>query len=257
MLPHTSGPLVTAAGLAGLLFSEWAGSYLGVWVFKPLASLGFLLTASPALAPSSEAHKHAPSSAASKSGPSHTTPSSNPFSTPAAPSPRAVFNRSIFASLALCALGDVLLIPSRHSSLFFQAGLFAFLLGHVGFGAAFIQRDLEPRTTLLAGVAQAAFAGITWRWLAPALPQADRVPVGLYTVVLSAMGALAIGGAGGWRGKEGAKRWIQIAGAVLFELSDLCVARQQFVAQTFANPALGLPLYYLATTLLATLVWPW
>ncbi|BEJ11599.1 hypothetical protein CspHIS471_0200590 [Cutaneotrichosporon sp. HIS471] len=242
MIPYTAGPVVTAIGLAGLLYSEWVGSYLGVWIFKPLASAGFLLTASPALAPSKP---HTPSP----------DPSSKPdsFSTPP-PSPRSVFNRSIFGSLIFCALGDVLLIPSRHSELFFQAGLFAFLLGHIGFGASFIQRDLSPKVTLLSGAAQTIFASIVWRWLSPSLPTADRIPVALYTVVLAAMGALAIGGAGGWG--KGKKRWIQIAGAVLFELSDLCVARQQFVAQSFGNPAIGLPLYYLSTTLLATLVWP-
>jgi uncharacterized membrane protein YhhN len=253
MLPYTAGPLVTAAGLAGLLLSEWAGSYLGVWIFKPLASAGFLLTASPALAPATRAHSHSPSD----SKPSKPTSDANPFATPPAPSPRGVFDRSVLASLVLCGLGDVLLIPSRHSPLFFQLGLFAFLLGHVGFGASFIQRDMDPTSTLLAGVAQTAFAAGAWAWIAPSLPAADRIPVALYTTVISAMGALAIGGAGGWRGKEGRKKWIQILGAVLFEISDLCVARQQFVTRSFVNPAIGLPLYYLATTLLATLVWPW
>ncbi|GMK56277.1 hypothetical protein CspeluHIS016_0301170 [Cutaneotrichosporon spelunceum] len=251
MIPYKAGPLVTAAGLAGLLYSEWAGSYPGVWIFKPLASAGFLLTASPALAPSSKPHSHTPSSPSSSKKSSE---SKNPFSTPAAPSPRGVFNRSVFGSLVFCALGDVLLIPSRHSNAFFKAGLVAFLLGHIGFGASFIQGDLDPKTTLLAGAGQTIFAGIVWRWLSPSIPDDDRFPVALYTVVLAAMGALAIGGASSWKGK---KKWTQIAGALLFELSDLCVARQQFVVDSYWNPAIGLPLYYLSTTLLATLVWPW
>lgn len=241
-MDYTSGPWVTAVGLAGLLYSEYVGFRGGVWLCKPLASLGFLLTASPALSSPSPS----PSSSSKRSA--------NPFATPAAPPPSTIFNRSIFASLVLCLLGDVLLIPS--SPAFFTAGLFAFLLGHVGFGMAFAQRDIDPRTTLSAAAAQALIGGLVWRWLSPNLPVADRVPVGLYVAVISAMGATAVGGAGGWTGAEKAKAWVQVAGAILFQVSDLFVARQQFVFRDVVNPMIGLPLYYAATTLLATLVWP-
>lgn len=270
-MDHTSGPLVTAVGLATLLYSEYADFRTGVWICKPLASLGFLLTASPSLFSSSPAQ------------PSAETPSSKPkghrhapilrSTSPPPPSATSIFRTTIFGSLVLCFLGDVLLIPSGTSPFFFKAGLFAFLLGHVGFAAAFAQRDIDPKITALAAAAQAAFGAAAWKWLSPVLPQSERTPVALYISVICAMGATAIGGAKGWfapeelaganeeerakkREKANWRRWVQIAGAVLFEVSDLCVARQQFVVKDFVNPLVGLPLYYAATTLLATLTWP-
>jgi len=42
------------------------------------------------------------------------------------------------------------------------------------------------------------------------------------------------------------------AGAVLFWLSDLAVARDRFVRPGFVNPLVGLPLYYAAQLLLAS-----
>jgi uncharacterized membrane protein YhhN len=61
-----------------------------------------------------------------------------------------------------------------------------------------------------------------------------RVPVIGYVVVIVAMviGALAIG-----RGRL-------VVGALLFFASDLAVARDKFIAKTFANKAWGLPAYY-------------
>jgi hypothetical protein len=45
--------------------------------------------------------------------------------------------------------------------------------------------------------------------------------------------------------------WTAAVGAILFYLSDLAVARQRFVQQSFINRALGLPIYYLGQLLLA------
>jgi uncharacterized membrane protein YhhN len=44
------------------------------------------------------------------------------------------------------------------------------------------------------------------------------------------------------------------AGAALFYLSDLAVARQRFVAPGFENKLIGLPLYYAGQLLLASAV---
>ena len=41
------------------------------------------------------------------------------------------------------------------------------------------------------------------------------------------------------------------AGAILFYLSDLAVARHRFIHKSFINRALGLPTYYLGQLLLA------
>lgn len=134
----------------------------------------------------------------------------------------------------------------------FQAGLFSFLLGHLGFAYAFFQRGLDTNTAAAAAAGNILFAGIIWRWLSPKLPKADRIPVLLYVGVISAMATFAIGSAHTW---PEPKSWIQIAGAVIFQLSDLLVARQQFVQKALINPLIGLPLYYFSVQLLARLTW--
>ena len=45
-----------------------------------------------------------------------------------------------------------------------------------------------------------------------------------------------------------------LAGAVLFYLSDICVARERFVTPSPAHTYVGLPLYYLGQMLLAASV---
>jgi uncharacterized membrane protein YhhN len=209
---YPAGPLITTVGLCGLLASEYGGWKPGVWLFKPWASTGFMVTA---------------------------------YTSPQASTP---LGQALLASLALSFAGDVLLIPGTPG--FFTAGLGAFLLAHVGFAYAFAARGLDTNTTLAAAAGGAVLAAAVWRWLRPNLPPADVVPVALYTTVISGMTATAIGSA--WSTPA---PWWQIAGAVVFQLSDLCVARQQFVAKSFANPAVGLPLYYFAQQVIASLLW--
>lgn len=66
-----------------------------------------------------------------------------------------------------------------------------------------------------------------------------------YVVVISAMVACAAGAFGATGDAA------LLAGAVAFFLSDLAVARERFVARSFANKLWGLPLYYGAQLLLA------
>ncbi|MGI9648041.1 MAG: lysoplasmalogenase family protein, partial [Acidimicrobiia bacterium] len=83
------------------------------------------------------------------------------------------------------------------------------------------------------------------RWLGPHLSDRMRSPVTAYAVVISLMGVLAIATA--------ADSWdVRIpAGAVLFIVSDLAVARDNFVAPGIQNRLIGLPLYYGGQLLLA------
>jgi uncharacterized membrane protein YhhN len=83
-----------------------------------------------------------------------------------------------------------------------------------------------------------------WRWIAPHVGDM-AVPVVTYVVVISVMVVLAFGTFG-----DGAS-WLIPAGATLFFVSDLFVARNQFVAPGSVNRVWGLPLYYLAQILLA------
>ena len=87
---------------------------------------------------------------------------------------------------------------------------------------------------LVAGAGAAA-----WLWR-PA--GSMRGPVLAYIAVIGAMVALAAG--------TGEPRLL--AGAALFYLSDLCVARDRFVRPGLPNRLVGLPLYYGAQALLAT-----
>jgi uncharacterized membrane protein YhhN len=71
-----------------------------------------------------------------------------------------------------------------------------------------------------------------------------RGPVLGYIIAITAMVALASGAV-----FAGAKPTLLI-GAALFYLSDLCVARERFVAKSLWNGVVGLPLYYAAQLLL-------
>jgi uncharacterized membrane protein YhhN len=199
--------VLTAAALTGLLAAESRGSRWGIYVCKPLASTGFVGAAVAAGALGSP------------------------------------YGRAMLAAFVLSWIGDVLLMYSRPA--LFLAGLGAFLLAHVGFGAAFLLRGQDWGWTAgaLAGLAVPAF--FVSRWLRPHLPAEMRVPVHAYIVVITAMLALAAGTVAA--GSPG----IVLAGALAFYLSDLSVARDRFVRDSFANKLWGLPLYYAAQLCLA------
>jgi uncharacterized membrane protein YhhN len=192
-----------AAAVAVLLAGEWRGSRPLVWIAKPLASAAFVWTAIGAGAP----------------GSGH--------------------GRFVLAGLALCACGDVLLIP-RGSQRAFVAGIGAFLLGHVAYAAGFLWQGVAVTALLAAGVAGAFVGILVLRWLGPLLPADLRRPVRAYVAVILAMVACAVGAA-----VAGAPA-IAAAGAVAFAASDLSVARDRFGSAGFANVAWGLPLYYAA-----------
>lgn len=151
----------------------------------------------------------------------------------------------LLAGLALCALGDVLLLGKRT----FDPGLLAFLLGHVlyilGFGAALPIGDWPPAPAFLLAVLLAVAAAASIRWLWPHLGR-RRVTVTSYVLVISIMV---------WAGVStwwfGAVPWTGATGALLFYLSDLAVARHRFVRPEFVNRAVGLPLYYVGQLLIA------
>lgn len=147
----------------------------------------------------------------------------------------------LLAGLALCALGDVMLLHKRA----FDIGLSAFLSGHVlyitGFGAA-VPLGSWSLAALLPVVVAAMAAGV---WLWPHLGR-RRPTVTAYVAVISVMvwGGVSVS----W---NHALPWTAAAGALLFFLSDLAVARHRFVHPDFVNRALGLPLYYAGQFLLA------
>jgi len=152
------------------------------------------------------------------------------------------YGRLVLMALALSWLGDVLLIPRQRPRVF-QAGVGAFGLAHVAYVAAFLSRGLDPTRTALAAAPAALALVAAARWLRPHVPAELRASVYAYMAILSAMLVAAAGASG-----ADARIW---AGAGLFYLSDLCVARDRFVAPGFANGLVGLPLYYAAQLVLA------
>lgn len=150
---------------------------------------------------------------------------------------------ALFVGLVLAACGDVLLIPKHKRA--FLAGLVSFLLGHLAYAIAFAIRGLDLAWTLGTGLALTLVALPVMRWLWPHVGAPMRVPVLAYVLVITAMVALAAGTVAA----HGDLRIL--IGAVGFYLSDLAVARQRFVAPSFANRAWGLPLYFGAQLLLA------
>jgi uncharacterized membrane protein YhhN len=158
--------------------------------------------------------------------------------------PFSRYSEVLLLALLLCWLGDVLLMFDRH----FLAGLVSFLLAHVAFGAAFALRGQSWPWAVAAMAVLAVAAGPIVRWLRPHLPSGMRVPVYVYVGAITVMVALAAGAV------AAGSPWMILAGAVAFFLSDLSVANDRFVHESFFNKLWGLPLYYAAQILLAASV---
>jgi uncharacterized membrane protein YhhN len=146
----------------------------------------------------------------------------------------------VLAALVLSVVGDVLLLSSEKR--YFLGGLAAFLVAHVAYSIAFVVLGVAPLAVLAAAVPFGVFAAGTWRWLSPHVGGMAR-PVIAYILVITTMVCLAVGVA---VVEPRPTRLALLAAAVLFFASDLCVARNRFVAPGPINRAIGLPLYYLA-----------
>ena len=203
------GPIVLCAvAVAGLLVAEYRESRRGLWLAKPVASAAFIWLGLASGAPGSG------------------------------------YGGWVLVALLLCWLGDVLLIP-RDQPRVFKAGVFAFLLGHVAYSAAFLTRPLDPSGLAAGAVVVGVVILTVLRWLGKSLPADMAGPVRTYMLVIGIMSALACGvtAAGG--------PWAVAVGALAFTASGISVARDRFVRHQFIHRAWGLPLYYAAQLLLA------
>lgn len=147
--------LVTLVALALLLVAESRGSRAGVWIWKPIASTGFVATALAA-------------------GATGTT-----------------YGRFVLAALVLSWWGDVLLIPRARAA--FALGLASFLAGHLAFAAGFAARGVALPWLLATTVVLIAPALAVDRWLAPHVPERLRQPVRAYVLAICTMVACAVG----------------------------------------------------------------
>jgi uncharacterized membrane protein YhhN len=157
------------------------------------------------------------------------------------------FTRYLMMGLILCLGGDVFLALSGLK--WFRAGLVAFLLGHGLYILAFhflipFNGWFSPGDLLILAISLGAC-----RWLWPHLG-AMKLPVLAYVAVITLMvfGARAVFERPDLPlpGKA-----LIFWGAILFYLSDLLVAREQFIRKAFSNRLIGLPLYYTGQFLLA------
>lgn len=157
----------------------------------------------------------------------------------------------IVIGLVLGAGGDMALMFRSNRA--FLTGLVLFLLGHVAYVIAFAVLVPVDHWLVVPALAPIIAGAAVLRYLWPHLG-AMRLPVIAYTCVISLMvvGATAAvwGGSTVRCGLSEQAAWLLLAGAVLFFISDISVARDRFVARGPANRVWGLPAYYAAQLLL-------
>jgi len=157
------------------------------------------------------------------------------------------YGQTILAGLLLCAAGDALLLP-RGQTIWFQLGIGAFLLGHLAYGLAFVGFEMSAGGLAAGAIGMGALGVATLRWLKPHLPEDFRLPVVAYVLAIGTMVVTAVAATIGGAPIAAA------AGAIGFAVSDLSVARERFVTQSFANLGWGLPLYFGSQLLIASTV---
>lgn len=163
------------------------------------------------------------------------------------PGSNEAFTLYLKVGLIFCLAGDVFLaLPGLK---WFRAGLAAFLFGHVLYILAFsfltpFNGWLSSGDFLLLAISLGA-----GRWLWPHLG-AMKLPVFAYVAVITLMVC------GAWAVFERPDlpfpgKALVFWGAILFYLSDLLVARDQFISKAFFNRLFGLSLYYTGQFFLA------
>ncbi len=153
----------------------------------------------------------------------------------------------ILTGLVFSLIGDVCLIFTSRK--LFLAGLTVFLLGHICYSIAFFTSATISAWTWGALAVIVATGAVIFSWLRPFLGNMMK-PVIAYVVIISLM----VCNAATVMGDPGISlngRWLVFIGAIVFYLSDIGVARQQFVRSEYINRAVGLPLYYLGQFMFA------
>lgn len=156
----------------------------------------------------------------------------------------SAYGRAILLALGLSWLGDVLLLSTR--SRIFLIGIASFLLAHLAFSWAFVLHGFDGRAAIGALVVMAAFGIAILAWLRPHLSGLYRFAVPAYVLAIVMMVSLSVAAS------VATGTWSLAAGAVLFAVSDISVARDRFVSPGYVNRLWGLPLYYLAQIVLVS-----
>lgn len=155
------------------------------------------------------------------------------------------YGRLVLAGLVLSWVGDLFLVD-RADRRMFRVALFAFLAAHVAYVAAFASARPDWRIGAAVGaLVLGPVAILVGKWLVDEVEDRMWGPVVAYIVVITVMVAAA---SSLWGTSRGA---VALAGAFLFYVSDLTVARDTFVVRAFRNRMVGLPLYHAGQWLLA------
>lgn len=156
------------------------------------------------------------------------------------------YGQWLFAGLVCCLLGDLFLMPDNEMS--FLAGLVSFLLGHLLYAVAFVHQGSSLSGAAYSAVPALLLMVVALRWMWPHLQGPMRAAVPVYTAVITGM--LITAGLCATAPPAA----LVLAGAWGFAVSDLAVARQQFVAPGRYNGLWGSPLYFGSQMLLASSV---
>ncbi len=147
--------------------------------------------------------------------------------------------RLILAGLLFSLGGDVLLMFQGENPVFFLAGLGSFLCAHICYILSFLSFSgpgaVRKRPWL--ALPLLAFGALMLTLLWPHLPDAFRIPVALYTVVITGMGIAALNRLGTMPAV--AFRFL-FGGALFFIASDSCLAVAKFMGDSVVLPQAGL-----------------
>ena len=155
----------------------------------------------------------------------------------------SAYGSFVLLGLAFSWLGDLLLTYSKSTS--FKAGIVAFLAAHVAYIFALLQKDINENLLSLSALACVSLLVFSWLWLRNHLDGDFKLYVPIYLLAISTMVALALATS------MSSGNWILFLAAASFAISDLFVARQRFIKESFSNAFFGLPLYFLGQVFFA------
>jgi len=163
------------------------------------------------------------------------------------PHPISGYYHFLLAGLVFCLGGDVFLALPR--KMMFLFGLFSFLIGHIFYILSFFYVARLNLWTLAGSLTVLIVSFCIYLWLKPHLDSMN-VPVIFYIIVITVMlcGAWSVLGD---PNLNLSGRIMVFAGATIFYVSDVFVARDRFIKKEFLNRLIGLPMYYAGQFLLA------
>lgn len=193
--------------VSGLVVSEYYNFKIGEYIFKPVAALSFVFISFKL--------------GALESG----------------------YGRLILFSLALCAVGDILLL-NRKLKISFFCGMLVFAIAHLLFSLSFIKSSTFDFASLVTFLPLIMILGcINFMYLLPRMPHKFKPFILLYGLAIFMM----ITSAYTFMYEQ---KLILIA-AIFFVLSDIFVAKDRFIKRSTKNALLITPLYFAAQGLFA------